>query len=406
MPYALAAAFALGALLMWFRASSPGATRVVVARPCCSSRCRWRRAPSRSASRWCSSCSTLADSDERLRASMLRAVPFAVLAVGGRGRGARGARPRAGRDAVALPPAVGGLARRSCTLWHTVAPVSLTPLDVLPLEPGRQRGHDRRRRLLGLLARHAGGLGWRHAWPSMLAALDRVSRAAGAGRRPRAERPAGHRRSLHLPARASSSRLASAGAGARWAARDARADARLAVAAVVIVGAGLVVASREALAHWSDSISLWTRVVDARPGERRRALQPRRGAVGGGPGRGRRGAVPGRCWRSTRRTPTPGRTWIGSTPRAWNARRNDLAATGRPGGGGRPLPGRRSRATRAAPTRRPRVGMALATPGPHRRRRFRTCARRSAWAWTMWRFQHAGGPADGGRETRGRHAPC
>jgi tetratricopeptide (TPR) repeat protein len=147
-------------------------------------------------------------------------------------------------------------------LWHTVAPLALTPLDVLPLEPvGRPVV------VMGALAALAGisAAAWtcRAAWPSIatswIAYLALLAPAAGlvqSGLQATADRYA------YVPGVVIALVLVTVGAW--WAGAHARRRT-----AMVVVLAALAVASaaasRRALVPWSDSVSLWTRVVALDP---------------------------------------------------------------------------------------------------------------------------------------------
>jgi len=106
--------------------------------------------------------------ERRPRASLSTVWPFAVLAVAA-----------AGIESVARTPGVNDTPwlyrlQSAATapfvyLWHTIAPVSLTPLDVLPADPAGSLGITITA-LLALAATCVAAWTWRHRWPALAAA--------------------------------------------------------------------------------------------------------------------------------------------------------------------------------------------------------------------------------------------
>ena len=147
-------------------------------------------------------------------------------------------------------------------LWHTVAPVGLTPLDALPLHPivnPWRLGLA----LLGLLGVTVAAWGWRRrspaawvAWVAYLALLVPAVGLMSSGLQATADRY------TYLPAVVVA--IVAAGAGASWTASRPR-RVVLAVAAGAALTAAFAVMAQRTLAPWSDSVSLWTRVVSLDP---------------------------------------------------------------------------------------------------------------------------------------------
>ena len=195
------------------------------------------------------------------RASAAAATPFAVVAVAA-----------AAGEAIARVP---GLAETPWLyraqsaaiapfvyLWHTIAPISLTPLDVLPLDPAVSPA-VMIAACLALAASIAASWVWRRRQPALSAAwfayLALLAPAAGllpSGLQATADRYA------YVPGVVIA--LAAALGLARWAhARPGR--ARVVAAAGTLVLVVSAVAARQALAPWSDSVALWTRVIALDP---------------------------------------------------------------------------------------------------------------------------------------------
>lgn len=149
-------------------------------------------------------------------------------------------------------------------LWHAMVPVALTPLDALPIEPVASPV-TLLVALLALVGASVATWTWRHRWPGVSAAwaayLALLAPAAGlvpSGLQVTADRY------TYLPGVVVA--LVAAGAGARWAAgRHGR--ARLVTVAFLVVAVASSLASRRALASWSDAVSLWTRVVSLEPAD-------------------------------------------------------------------------------------------------------------------------------------------
>ncbi|MDP3716604.1 MAG: tetratricopeptide repeat protein [Acidobacteriota bacterium] len=195
------------------------------------------------------------------RASLARVSPFAVLAIAA-----------AVIESVARVPGLNDtpwLYRLQSAasapfvyLWHTAAPIALTPLAVLPIEPVAHSG-VLVAALLSLAAASFAAWTWRHRWPGLSAAwvayLALLAPAAGlvpSGLQVTADRY------TYLPGVVVA--IVVAGAAARWAARR-QGRARLVTTAFVVLAVASSLASRQALAWWSDSVSLWTRVVTLDP---------------------------------------------------------------------------------------------------------------------------------------------
>lgn len=147
-------------------------------------------------------------------------------------------------------------------LWHTIAPVALTPLDLLPIDPVARPG-VLVAALLALAVVSIAAWTWRHQWPGLSASwaayLALLAPAAGlvpSGLQVTADRY------TYLPGVVLA--IVAAGAGARWAA-GSQGRARLVTVAFLVVVVASSLASQRALASWSDSVSLWTRVVTIEP---------------------------------------------------------------------------------------------------------------------------------------------
>lgn len=196
-----------------------------------------------------------------VRASVANAWPFAALAAGA-----------AAVESVARVPGLNDTTwidrlQSAATapfvyLWHTLAPVDLTPLDVLPLDPEARLG-ALFAALLGLAGVSLAAWMGRHrrpalsaAWAAYLALLAPAAGLVPSGLQATADRY------TYLPSVVVA--IFVAGVGAWWAeSRGGR--ARLVAAAGLILVVALSLASRKALAPWTDSISLWTRVVSLEP---------------------------------------------------------------------------------------------------------------------------------------------
>jgi tetratricopeptide (TPR) repeat protein len=143
-----------------------------------------------------------------------------------------------------------------------MAPVSLTPLDVLPTDPVASSGVT----VAALLALASACLAawiWRQRWPALAAAwaayLALLAPAAGlvpSGLQATADRY------TYLPGVVMAMTLAVA--GAQWAsARKGRVTSAAVVVLVLLVTEA--VTARRVLMPWSDSVSLWSRVVALDP---------------------------------------------------------------------------------------------------------------------------------------------
>ncbi|MEO8678207.1 MAG: tetratricopeptide repeat protein [Vicinamibacterales bacterium] len=196
-----------------------------------------------------------------LRASLAKAWPFAVPAIAA-----------AAIEAVARAPGLNdtpwlyrlqsAAAAPFVYLWHTMLPVALTPLDALPIRPVANLV-VLFATALALVIASVAAWKWRHRWPAGSAAwaayLALLAPAAGllpSGLQVTADRY------TYLPGVVVA--IVAAGVGARWAARG-QWRARLAAAAFIVLAVASSLASRRALAPWSDSVSLWTRVVSLEP---------------------------------------------------------------------------------------------------------------------------------------------
>jgi protein O-mannosyl-transferase len=260
LPYALAVVFALASLIAWLAASSAPASRSFVPPLLLFA----ASLASRPVGLGFPVVLVILDVwlfGREIRAGVRRAWPFAALAV-----------IFAGAEFVARVP---GLAETPWLhrlesaasaplvyLWRTVAPVRLTPLDVLPLNPVGNVGVT----VVAVLA--LGGISaaawvWRRQWPSLGAAWAcyLVLLVPAAGLVPSGQQATADRYT-YLPGIVVS--MLVAGAGARWAAGHAMRARALVAAAFVIVAAAAVV-TRSTLAPWADSVQLWTRVVALDP---------------------------------------------------------------------------------------------------------------------------------------------
>ena len=261
-------------------------------------------------------------------------------------------------------------------LWHTIAPVSLTPLDVLPVDPVANPGVAVAA-LLALAAACLAAWTWRHRWPALAAAwaayLALLAPAAGlvpSGLQATADRytylpgvvvaiaAGGGRRAVGVGAQGPGHlrrRRRAGAAGGRGRDRATRAHA--------VVRFRLVVVPRRR-AWILGTMSACT--TSERPWPQRGATRRRRPGID-------------KSWRCGPTMPTPGRTWIDSMPRVSNAR----VTTWQPGA---------TSSRRPSATGRPSLSIRGA---PIRRR---------VWAWRSPRSGRAGGSvADPARSDPARH---
>ena len=199
--------------------------------------------------------------ERRTRTSLSMTWPFAVLAAAA-----------AAIESVARTPGIDDTpwlfrAQSAASapfvyLWHTIAPVSLTPLDVLPADPVAHAGVAAAA-LFVLAGACLAAWVWCRRWPAFAAAwaayLALLAPAAGlvpSGLQATADRY------TYLPGVVVA--MAVAVAGARWAsARQGRVTAAGVV--VLVLLAAEAATARRALMPWSDSVSLWSRVVALDP---------------------------------------------------------------------------------------------------------------------------------------------
>lgn len=196
-----------------------------------------------------------------VRASAVSAWPFAALAIVAAviEKAARGAGLN---DAPWLYRLQSAAAAPFVYLWHTAAPVALTPLDLLPLDQVASAG---------VVAASIGALMgagvvvwvWRHrcpalaaAWASYLALLAPAAGLVPSGLQATADRYA------YVPGVVVA--IVVAGAGARWAAGRRGGPAIFALG-VLIAAVASGASARRVLAHWADSVTLWSRVVALDP---------------------------------------------------------------------------------------------------------------------------------------------
>jgi Flp pilus assembly protein TadD len=195
------------------------------------------------------------------RVSVSTVWPFAVLAFAAAGIESA-ARASGVSDAPWLYRLQSAASAPFVYLWHTIAPVSLTPLDLLPADPMASLGITVTA-LVALAVTCLAAWTWRQRWPALAAAwaayLALLAPAAGlvpSGLQATADRY------TYLPGVVVA--IGVAVAGACWAL--ARKD-RVITAAVVAMGllTASAVTARNALMPWSDSVALWTRVVALDP---------------------------------------------------------------------------------------------------------------------------------------------
>ncbi|MCC7242068.1 MAG: tetratricopeptide repeat protein [Acidobacteria bacterium] len=196
-----------------------------------------------------------------VRRSVSRAIPFALAALG-----AAAAEAAARAPGFADVPWMYRVQLAASVpfvyLWRTVAPLWLSPLDLLPLAPEASLAIAALA-LTGLLVLSAAAWHWRRdrpglgaAWVTYLALLAPTAGLAFSGLQATSDRHA------YFPGVVVA--IAAAGAGARWVGTHAWRRAGAAVAAAALV-AGMSVAARVNLGPWSDSVSLWTRVTALDP---------------------------------------------------------------------------------------------------------------------------------------------
>jgi tetratricopeptide (TPR) repeat protein len=197
----------------------------------------------------------------RTRTSLSVVWPFAVLAVAAAGIESV-ARTAGISDTPWLYRAQSAASSPFIYLWHTIAPVSLTPLDVLPADPVVNPAVAAAA-LLALASACLAAWIWRRRWPALAAAwaayLALLAPAAGlvpSGLQATADRY------TYLPGVVVT--IAVAVAGAQWAsARKGRVTSAAVV--VLVLLAAEAVTARRVLMPWSDSVSLWSRVVALDP---------------------------------------------------------------------------------------------------------------------------------------------
>jgi protein O-mannosyl-transferase len=197
----------------------------------------------------------------RTRTSLSVVWPFAVLAVAAAGIESV-ARATGVNDTRWLYRVQSAASAPFVYLWHTLSPVSLTPLDVLPADPVASPGVT----IVALLALTGACLAawiWRRRWPALAAAwvtcLALLAPAAGllpSGLQATADRY------TYLPGVVVA--IAVAVAGAQWASARKSRVTSAGVVVLVLLAAEAVTAQR-VLMPWSDSVSLWSRVVALDP---------------------------------------------------------------------------------------------------------------------------------------------
>lgn len=260
LPYALGVSLAMASTWAWLAASASGAERSLVPAALLFA----ASLAARAVALGLPAVFVILDTwlhRRTLRASVVRALPFAGLAVASSGVEYMARVPGLAEipwlyrlQAAASAPFV--------YLWRTAVPVGLTPLDVLPLDPVGSAGLAAAA-AIATVGISAAAWHWRSRWPSLAAMwvcyLTLLAPAAGlvaSGQQATADRY------TYLPGIVVV--LAAVGAGLRAAARQRwRARALATVALVLLVSSALV--TRGTLAPWADSVSLWTRVVTLDP---------------------------------------------------------------------------------------------------------------------------------------------
>jgi len=260
MPYALALALALAAVLTWQRASAGKTPRSLLP----SLAFYILSLLARPAALGLPVVFVLLDvwlHGRTLARSVRRAAPFGVLALAAAVAEAAARAPRFA-DVSWLYRLQLAATAPFVYVWRTLAPVRLTPLDVLPLAPEPSVAI-----VLVALAALAGlsaaAWHWRREWPGLgvawVASLALLGPAAGlvpSGLQATADRYA------YFPGVVIA--LGVVGAGTGLAARQLwRTSAATAAAALLVLS--LAIGARTTLELWSDSISLWTHVVTVDP---------------------------------------------------------------------------------------------------------------------------------------------
>lgn len=260
LPYALGVSLALASTRAWLSASAPGAGRTLVPAALFFA----ASLAARAVALGLPAVFVILDTwlhRRSLRASVMRALPFAGLAVA-----SAGVEYLARAPGLAEIPWLYRLQSAASApfvyLWRTVVPVGLTPLDVLPPDPVGS-GALAAAAAIALVGVSAAAWHWRCRWPSLAAAwacyLALLVPAAGlvaSGQQATADRY------TYLPGIVVV--LTVAGVGLRAAAGQVGRARALAAAALVFLVASTLV-TRSTLAPWADSVSLWTRVVTLDP---------------------------------------------------------------------------------------------------------------------------------------------
>ena len=260
LPYALALAFALASLLAYLRT----ATKTPVGRPVAALVLYAASLAARPVALGFPVVLVVLDVwllKRRTRTSLSVVWPFAVLAVAAAGIESV-ARATGVNDAPWLYRVQSAASAPFVYLWHTFAPVSLTPLDVLPVDPVANPGVAAAA-LLALAGACLAAWTWRHRWPALAAAwaayLALLAPAAGlvpSGLQATADRY------TYLPGVVVA--IAVAVAGAQWASARTSRVTSAGVVVLMLLAAEAVTAQR-VLMPWSDSVSLWSRVVALDP---------------------------------------------------------------------------------------------------------------------------------------------
>ena len=338
MPYALALAFLLASLVAYLRTAARTPTRLPVAALVLYA----ASLAARPVALGFPAVLVVLDVwllKRRTRTSLSVAWPFAVLAVAAAGIESV-ARTSGINDAPWLYRVQSAASAPFVYLWHTIAPVSLTPLDVLPIDPVANPGVAAAA-LLALAGVCLAAWIWRHRWPALAAAwaayLALLAPAAGlvpSGLQATADRY------TYLPGVVVA--IAVAVAAAQWA--SARKGRITSAAVVVLVLLAAEAVTRATRAH---AVVRFRVVVVPRrrsgSSERCRAVQPRSGPGRRGAQRGGGGAVstgPRAAARPRGREGEPGSTRC----RASRTRGERSGSKGRPCHGVGALPaGHRSR---------------------------------------------------------------